>query len=344
MSDLRRKVAIITGTNGGLGQAIARRLMDSLPPSYPLTIIVTARRMDKAVEVMDKLKEYGNIRADFVVDYVHLDLASSASVVEACETLKSKHSKIDYLFLNAGGGDFVGIDFVKATFDIMAHPVNAVTFPTYQVERSDRRTADNLGYTFQINVFSNYLMIQLLEPALKGGRVILVSSCQALAASPFDADDIQMMKIKNQYNTSKMQLDLIHLTIVEQYYKEKGISVFLTDPGICITSLFAAHLNSFTSFGMYLLFLFARLMGSYYHVIDAYKGANSMVWAAIDAKDDINLLTDIKYTSASDRWGREYLRRDPYIREGDKENGEILVAQMDKLIADLKIKIPKSGN
>ncbi|KAK9383689.1 uncharacterized protein V2V93DRAFT_362491 [Kockiozyma suomiensis] len=331
-----RKVAVITGANGGLGYSIACRLLDIVPQSVPLTIVLTTRYMRKAVDTISKLRKYSTQRDLLSFDYVLLDLASLESVHEVASQLLERYKHIDYLFLNAGGGDFAGIDWIGATKEVLKNPIDAMTHPKFKKERIGKLSADGIGWVFQINILANYVLAKRLLPILSnGGRVILIGSVEAEIAYPFDDKDIQLIHTDQAYVDSKRELEYVHAALAKKWKESYGVLLYLTHPGICHTSIFAEYLNWLTTFGMLFLFYTVRWLGSPWHVIDAYKGAKAPVFAAIEAvpDDDTDPTETVNYGSACDFWGKTYVKRKIAGTDEEKKIGTVIVEEMDKLSA-----------
>ncbi|KAK9486286.1 hypothetical protein V1527DRAFT_464370 [Lipomyces starkeyi] len=329
-----RKVAVITGANGGLGYSIACRLLDTIPPSVPLTIVITARYLRKAVETIKRLRAYAPERDLISFDYVLLDLASVSSIDEVASQLLSRYTHIDYFFCNAGGGDFTGIDWAAAFVEVLSSPKDSVTHPHFKRERPGRISRDSLGWVFQINVFANYFLLKRISALLSGGRVILITSIETEIAHKFDPEDIQLIHSDQPYVDSKKNLELMHSAVAKRWAEEFGVLIYITHPGICKTSIFAAYLNWISTFGMLCLFYIARWLGSPWHVVSPYNGALAPVWAAVDAVPEADPVDGVVYASACDRWGRCYVKRTQYATEEDRKNGTILVQELDKLLED----------
>ncbi|KAK7207251.1 hypothetical protein BZA70DRAFT_7663 [Myxozyma melibiosi] len=332
-----RKVAVITGANGGLGYAIACRLLDKIPQTVPLTIVVSTRHMRKAVETINKLRKYCPERDLLSFDYVLLDLGSLESVHEVAGQLLERYKHIDYLFLNAGGGDFAGIDWVGATKEVLKNPIDAMTHPKFKKERIGKVSVDGIGWVFQINILANYVLSKRLLPVLSGGgRVIFIGSVEAEIAYPFDEKDMQLIHTDQAYVDSKRELEYVHAAIAQKWKAEQDVLVYMTHPGICHTAIFADHLNWLTTFGMLFLFYVVRWLGSPWHVIDAYKGAAAPVFAAIEAvpEETADPAETVNYGSACDAWGQSYIRRKATGTEEEKKIGDVIVEEMEKLSAD----------
>lgn len=138
-----------------------------------------------------------------------------------------------------------GVDYVRATLDIFANPVKALTTPEFKLQtqgeivlqgpkphggkrsisnnaeeaQGDMRKAHGLGLIWAANVFGHYLIVQgLLSLLTRGGvrkgeraRVIWTSSLDGHARS-LDVHDIQCVRGKELYESSKRLTDVLALT------------------------------------------------------------------------------------------------------------------------------------
>lgn len=125
------KVALITGASRGIGAAIAEKLASE---NFDLTI--TGRSQETLDEVAGQLqKQFGvNVLA------IPSDSANEASLIELATKHSAHYSRLDALVLNAGMGQKGPIAELPAT-------------------RFDK--------LFQVNVRSNYTLIQELIPVLR---------------------------------------------------------------------------------------------------------------------------------------------------------------------------------
>lgn len=319
-----KKVALISGTSSNLGINIAYRLIELLPDT-DLTLIVTSRTLPKVKDVITTIKEHTikthpERKGLLEFDYLLLDFADMVSVLSAYYDLNKKFAKIDYFFVNSAQGVFNGIDWVQATKEVLTNPLEAVTNPTYKIQGVGAKSTDDMGLVFQANVFGPYYLIHKIKHLLRGGRVIWISSIMS-DSKYLSFDDLQLLRSPESYEGSKRLLDLLHSATYRRW-KQDGISLYLTHPGIFISLSFSKFLNVFTFYGMLLLFYLARWAGSPYHNISGYVAANGPISAALKDEDQ-----SVKLGSASDRRGREYLVR----TEIDSTGAEDVVAYLDKL-------------
>lgn len=323
------KVALITGTTSNLGINIAYRLIDELPQSTNLTLIVTSRTLPRVKDVITEIKEhtikkYPQRSGHLEFDYLLLDFTDMVSVLSAYYDLNKKFEKIDYLFVNSSQGSFSGIDWMGAVKQITENPLEAVTNPTYKKQRVGVMTNDGMGQVFQANVFGPYYLIHKIRHLLKGGRIIWISSIMS-ESKYLSFNDLQLIKSPESYEGSKRLIDLSHFASYKTLKRNNDITQYLVHPGIFTSFSFSQYLNVFTFYGMLCLFYLARFFGSPYHNIDAYVAANAPIVAALGDEDQ-----SIKLGSLSGRSGKEYLARD----EIDTTGAEDIVAYLDKLVVE----------
>ena len=67
--------------------------------------------------------------------------------------------------LNAGAGPFVGLDIPALIIALLTRPYQALTYPTYILERKGLMTDDGIGWTWQCNVFGHYVLVRRIHHA-----------------------------------------------------------------------------------------------------------------------------------------------------------------------------------
>lgn len=297
---------VITGTSSNLGFNIAVRLLEDLPNDKEITLIVTSRTLPKVKEVISDIKNYIiNKIPDKIklveFDYLLVDFTDMVSILSAYCELDKRYTRIDYLFINAAQGVYGGIDWLQAVVEVFQNPIQAVTNPTYKLQRTGVESADNMGLVFQANVFGPYYLIHRIKHLLaNGGRIIWIGS---LMSHPkyLSFNDLQLLRSPESYEGSKRLVDLLHFGTYKQLKKE-GVNQYLVHPGIFTSFSFFQFLNVFTYYGMLALFYLARFLGSKYHNISGYIAANAPVAAAIGKTKQTS-----KVGSACTRNGKEYL-------------------------------------
>ncbi len=105
MSKLTGKIALVTGGNGGLGLAAAKRFV-----AEGATVYITGRRQK---ELDEAVREIG----DGVVG-IQGDIANLADLDRMFATIRERSGRLDILFANAGIGAFVPLgQITEAHFD-----------------------------------------------------------------------------------------------------------------------------------------------------------------------------------------------------------------------------------
>lgn len=326
------KVALITGTSSNLGVNIAYRLLEQIPSSTNLTLIVTSRTLPKVKEVITQINEYSknklNRTGQLEFDYLLVDFTDMVSVLSAYYDLNKKFTKIDYLFVNAAQGVYSGIDWIAATRDICKNPVEGVTNPKYKTQRVGVKSNDGMGLVFQANVFGPYYLIHKIKHLLQnGGRIVWISSLMS-EPSYLSFNDLQLLRSPESYEGSKRLVDLMHFGTYGKLKNEYDIEQYLVQPGIFTSFSFFKFLNVFTYYGMLMLFYLARFFGSTSHNISGFTAANAPVKCAVGNESQA-----VKICSKCDRTGREFID----YQEIDTTGSDDVSAYLEKLCAEWDI-------
>ncbi len=138
-----QQVILVTGSTGGLGQEVARRLASS-----GAHVIVHGRNQERGLDLVEEIEREGKGSARFYA----ADLASFDQVRELADVILKDYDRLDVLVNNAGIGS-----------------------------APDERllTEDGHEYRFQVNYLSGYLLTRLLLPRLlesAPSRIVNVSS------------------------------------------------------------------------------------------------------------------------------------------------------------------------
>ncbi|KAJ5190737.1 3-ketosteroid reductase [Penicillium cinerascens] len=315
---------LVTGANSGLGFSICCRLADEFLSSHPetrsLTVLFTTRSTRKAQDTQRRLEKHlqsssnpsAATRVKFVPESV--DLGDLLSVRALSRQLLQKYPKLDAIVLNAGLGGWSGLNWPAAVWGVCTDLVQQVTWPTYKVAPvgvlTDRQTEEKdeppLGSVFCANVFGHYMLAHNVVPLLKRartpngpGRVVWVSSIEA-TVKLFDVNDIQGLRTKKPYESSKALTDVLALTsnlpsaapwAVDSFMRDdsqdQSVSsntptMFVSHPGICATTIVPLALPLI--WAMLIAFWAARMLGSPWHPITTYLGASSPVFLALSSK------------------------------------------------------------
>ncbi|KAG5420936.1 ERG27 [Candida metapsilosis] len=314
---------VITGTSSNLGFNIAVRLLERLPNDKEITLIVTSRTLPKVKDVITNIKNYIVDKIPEKVklvefDYLLVDFTDMVSILSAYYELNKRYTHIDYLFINAAQGVYGGIDWLQAVVEVLQSPIQAVTNPTYKLQRTGVQSADNLGLVFQANVFGPYYLIHKIKHLLaNGGKIVWIGS---LMSHPkyLSFNDLQLLRSPESYEGSKRLVDLLHFGTYKPLKKD-GIDQYLVHPGIFTSFSFFQFLNVFTYYGMLALFYLARYLGSPYHNISGYIAANAPVAAALGKTKQTS-----KVGSACSRNGKEYLIDEEVDTTGSEDVAQYL--------------------
>lgn len=326
------QTAVITGTNSNLGLNLAFRLLDEIPENTDLTLVVTSRTLPRVKEAISMIQTHAKKRTkrtgQLEFDYILVDFTNMVSVLDASHELSKKFSHIDYVFVNAAHGVYDGIDWYGACKAILNNLLDAVTFPTYKLQRVGVRSEDGMGAVFQGNVFGPYYLLRRIRSLLAdGGKVIWISSIMS-HPKYLSFDDLQLVRTNEPYEGSKRLVDLVHCG-TWQRLKLQGIGSYVVHPGIFTSFSFFQFLNFVTYYGMMFLFYVARWLGSRIHNIDGYTAANAPVHAALHLENQTR-----KVASLSDRRGNELLG----FEEIDSSGAADVVAYLDKLCDEWDVK------
>jgi NAD(P)-dependent dehydrogenase (short-subunit alcohol dehydrogenase family) len=152
------KVALVTGSTGGLGREVALRL-----GSMGAHVIVHGRNRERGVAVVEEIEQQGSGTARFYA----ADLASFDQVRAFAEAVLRDYDRLDLLVNNAGIGS---------------------------APRERVLTEDGHELRFQVNYLSGYLLTRMLLPRLVSSAPARIVNVSSLAQAPIDFDDVMIEK------------------------------------------------------------------------------------------------------------------------------------------------------
>lgn len=200
-----KKVAIITGANGGMGYEEAK---EALQQGY-YTIMACYCPSRSEARRQQMIEETGR----YDVEIMALDLSNLQSVRDFADKIKSKFDHIDILMNNAG-----------------------------TLETGLHTTVDGLERTVSVNYVGPYLLTRLLLPLMgKGGRIVNMSSCSYVLGELQFPEFFQRgrkgfwQRILVYANT-KLAVTLFSFDLAKRV-KGKGITVNAADPGVVNTKI-----------------------------------------------------------------------------------------------------------
>ena len=206
----KKKLAVITGADGGMGTEITRAVARA---GY--RVVMACYNPAKA-EVRRRMlvEETGN--AD--IEVRGIDLASLESVAAFANRLLEQGERISLLMNNAG------------TMETGLHITN-----------------DGLERTVSVNYVGPYLLTRKLLPLMgEGSRVVNMVSC-TYAIGKLDFHDFFLRGKKGAfwripiYSNTKLALTLFTIDLARRV-KERGIVVNAADPGIVSTDIITMHM------------------------------------------------------------------------------------------------------
>lgn len=196
MKRLKDKVAVITGTTGGIGAASARRMA-----AEGAKVVLADINVEGAGRTAEEIRDAGG--EAFVH---HLDLADEDSIKTLMAAAIDKYGRIDVLFNNA------------------ADTRLATMVKDAAIEFMDAEIWDGI---FAINARGTMLMMKYALPHMVkqgGGSIINTSSGASLRGDLF----------RPAYASSKGAVNVLTEYVAAQYGK-KGIRCNVVSPGLVVT-------------------------------------------------------------------------------------------------------------
>jgi NAD(P)-dependent dehydrogenase (short-subunit alcohol dehydrogenase family) len=153
-----QQVVLVTGSTGGLGREVARRL-----GSMGAFVIVHGRNRERGMEVVEAIESEGVGNARFYA----ADLGSFEQVREFGETILRDYDRLDVLVNNAGLGS-----------------------------APDERilSQDGLELRFQVNHLSHFLLTGMFLPRLRANAPSRIVNVSSGAQQAIDFDDVMIEK------------------------------------------------------------------------------------------------------------------------------------------------------
>jgi len=200
-------LVIVTGANGGMGQAITRAMART-----GASVIMACRNVERAAGIRDEIvRETGNGRVELHV----LDLASVASIRAFVEGLNER--EVSVLINNAG-----------------------------TMCRDFSTTVDGLETTVGVNYVGTWLLTNLLLPSMgrrEKSRIINTSSVTSkmgrVDETFFKLDPVHYRRFK-AYPNSKLALLMFTIELARRL-EGRRITVNAVDPGVVNTGMITMH-------------------------------------------------------------------------------------------------------
>jgi NAD(P)-dependent dehydrogenase (short-subunit alcohol dehydrogenase family) len=191
-----RPVALVTGSTGGLGEEVARRL-----GRMGYHVIVHGRDRERGEALVREIEEGGAGSASFHA----ADLASLEQVRALARAVMESYDRLDLLINNAGIGS----------------------------ARDGRQVSED-GYelVFQVNYLSHFLLTHELLPLLRASAPARIVNVASAAQTALDFDDLMLEEegaISRAYGQSKLA-QILHAFDLAQELEGTGVSVNALHP------------------------------------------------------------------------------------------------------------------
>lgn len=241
--DLSGKVAIVTGSNTGIGFETAKALYEA-----GARVTIAARDPEKVQMAIQKIRSGTVEKGEF--GFGVLDLGNLSSVKKFAENFMQKHSNLDLLINNAG---------------VMVPPAS--------------KTADGFELQFGVNYIGHFALTGHLLELLKKtshSRVVTLSSGAATLVDTIDFDNLRLEKNYDEwreYAISKLA-DILFSYELDRRFKNAGISAIsvAAHPGVTRTDL-QRNIPGENLEGMF---------ASFDQVMEPWQGALPSLFAATD--------------------------------------------------------------
>jgi NAD(P)-dependent dehydrogenase (short-subunit alcohol dehydrogenase family) len=173
----RRKCALVTGSNKGIGFAIVQGLL-----KHGFEVILAARSLDKAKDAIAQLG-FSNVRP------LELDISNDQSIQAAVETLSQDIDSLDVLINNAGIYPDQGVDILTVSRELLTQTMNTNAFGAIRVTQAFLPLLSKVSNARVINVSSGYGQLESLSAdvpsyclsklALDGATIMLAEALRS---------------------------------------------------------------------------------------------------------------------------------------------------------------------
>ncbi len=202
--DLDGRVCVVTGANTGIGRATARELA-----RRGARVVLAARSEERTRPVVDEIRSLEGGRGE----YLHLDLASLASVREAAQALLDRELPLHVLVNNAGVGGGRG------------------------------KTVDGFERAFGINHLGHYVFTRWLLPRMEASapaRIVNVASDAHYRATGIDWKAVRRRTRSvggfPEYQRSKLA-NVLFTRELARRLEGTGITTYAVHPGVVATDI-----------------------------------------------------------------------------------------------------------
>ncbi|XP_034559026.1 3-keto-steroid reductase-like [Notolabrus celidotus] len=325
------RVVMVTGANSGIGLALCERL---LTEDGTLRLCLACRNMQRAEAARSTLL---TSHPDALVDLLHLDVGSVQSVLTAAQEAKTRYSKVDFLYLNAGIMPNPQVDvnaFFKGLFS--RNVVNMFATGEGLLTQQDQINSDGLQEVFATNLFGHFILIRELEPLLcqagHSSRVVWTSSSNA-RRSAFSMEDMQHRNGTEPYSSSKYASDMLSVAL-NRHKNSQGLFSSVICPGLVMTNLTYGILPSFFWTLIMPIMWLVRIFTNTF-TLTPHNGAEALNWLFLQSPECLD--PRAKYHSLTSGLGTNYTQ--PRRMDIDEEMSEVLYLKLIELEKDVKGKL-----
>src|SRR5690606_3139642 len=212
--DMSNKVALVTGSNKGIGREIARGL-----GRLGMAVYASARDEERGRQTAEELRNEG-----IDVRFLQLDVTDEESIRRAADEIDRSFGRLDVLVHNAG--------------ITVADERPTRTRPSNTIEATSA-TADHLRQVFEVNTFGTVAVTRAMLPLLRrsdGARVVNMSSPLGSLTLHSDLSHPVSQVGLLAYSSSKAALNMITIMYANAL-RDTGIKVNAANPGRVATAL-----------------------------------------------------------------------------------------------------------
>lgn len=198
MTEGKKKIALVTGANSGIGLELTKKLIEN---DWEVVALIRSGFPEEELKLQQKIRQR-------IIRIYRTDLSDFTKLKPALEQIKEKEPKLDALFNNAGG-----------------------SFPELLFSPQGRE----LHYEVQ-TVVPYIITMELLELLKKGspGMVIQTSSDAFRFRKTFEPEELarpkKFQKLTGPYTSTKLAITLWTQALAPEL-KEEGVTIISVDPG-----------------------------------------------------------------------------------------------------------------
>lgn len=319
-------VYVITGATSGVGEALAKRLLEEAPSIAEVVLCLACRNLKKASIVRESLL---SSFPSATVDMVYLDTSQPATAVQAAKELKLRYKHVNYLYFNAGIMPVSGLNWGAFWPPTPSNYSKLFGTGVGLLNQQDGTTVDGMKLVFTTNVTGHYVMLKELEPFLeeqgKPCHVIWTSSSSANNVE-MDHEDLQNTRGVNPYHTSKRAVDLLSMGLNDKL-NTKNIFSDVICPGLVISQMTYGMLPKWVWYCLMPLWFLIRMFVTNFYTLSPGNGAEALVWLA--KNDPSSLDHTLKYMSMCSAYGKRYIRK--VQMKVSEESANTIVTKLDSI-------------